>query len=893
MPDSAAARTTPTQEPPAPATANGTGGAASPAGAGGAPGLDLQIVEIVRELLIEQGKDRAAKIITPKSSFQSDLGLSSLDLVELVVRCETRLEIEVPEEIAEQADTAAGWAKAIKEGSEQNAAKSAYRISPPSKEPVELPAEAKTLVDVLRWHAAAAHGRVHVHLIHEGDGRGITCDQLLTSAAQVGRGLVALGLVRNDPVAILLPTGADFFDAFFGVILSGGIPVPIYPPADRNRIAEYVERQVFILRNAGIRFLISFPEARPIARLLRVNLPSLIDITTVADLHVAGSRTSARFPEPSEVALVQYTSGTTESPRGVVLTHEALLANIRAIGEAVEVVPGDAVVSWLPLASDLGLVGCWLFSLYHATPLTLLSPQEFLERPESWLWAIHDSRATLSAAPNFAYELAARRIPAWALEGLDLSCWRAAINAGEAVMPETVDRFTQRLAPFGFRREAMTPAYGLSENSVALCVPQVGRGPVERDGVFSVGQPIPGYDVRIVDSFGRPVREGQSGHLQFRGDAQMSGYWNNEAATSAVIKDGWIDSGDIAFHADREIYFVGRSKDVVIRNGRQLPVEPIERVVEEIAGIRAHGVAVVGTIEATVGTEKLVVVAECTAEASEHARVVRAIREAVEDLTGELPDSIRLVAPGTLPRTDNLKIRRVEARRLAAAGTIGHPSPAPALQMAGLWIANTAGLVRRGTGRFLGSLADSSRLRVARWTAGWMTFSRAPGAVQPAVRAVLGILGKRPTPEGTQMRGPVVLVSQRSNPFDAMSVVSLVENEVTLAGPETLIGLPEWAASMLRPLVVDSREAIEAALKAGRTVVVFPDSPLGTPVPRLRYHTRALEAAANTGAPIVPLGMQIIRNRLFFRVAEKIPAAGQDARELRNRVREAIANIYA
>jgi acyl-CoA synthetase (AMP-forming)/AMP-acid ligase II len=180
-------------------------------------------------------------------------------------------------------------------------------------------------------------------------------------------------------------------------MLAGGIPVPIYPPADRTRIAEYVEKQIHILHNAGIRFLISFDEARPIARLLRINLPSLIDITTVGELHTLGSRTSARFPEPSSIAMVQYTSGTTESPRGATLTHDAVLANVRAIGAAVQVRPGDAVVSWLPIASDLGLVGCWLFSLYHATPLTLLTPQGFSERPEVWVWAIHQSRAPLSA----------------------------------------------------------------------------------------------------------------------------------------------------------------------------------------------------------------------------------------------------------------------------------------------------------------------------------------------------------------------------------------------------------------------------------------------------------------------------------------------------------------
>ncbi len=856
--------------------------------------LETQIVEIVRELLVEQGKERAAKTIVAKSSFQNDLGLSSLDLVELVVRCETRLDIEIPEEIAEQADTAAGWAKAIQEGSEQSAAKSAYRIAPPSHDVVPLPVQARTLVDVLRWHAEAAHGRVHIHLIREGEGRAITCHQLLSSASQAGRGLVSLGLVRNDPVAILLPTGADFFDAFFGVMLAGGIPVPIYPPADPNRVAEYVEKQIHILRNAGIRFLISFNEARPIARLLRINLPSLIDITTVEELHVLGSRTSARFPEPSPIAMVQYTSGTTESPRGATLTHEALLANVRAIGQAVQVRPGDAVVSWLPVASDLGLVGCWLFALYHATPLTLLSPQEFMERPESWLWAIHDSRATLSAAPNFAYETAARKIPVWALDGIDLSCWRVAINAGEAVMKGTVDRFAQRYAPFGFRPEAMMPAYGLSENSVGLCLPPAGRAPLERDGIYSIGSALPGHETRVIDEFGRLCRDGESGRLQFRGPSQMRGYWNNDAATAAVVtKDGWIDTGDVAFQAAGEIYLVGRSKDVIVRNGRQLPVEPIEAAVERISGIGMRGVAVVGTIEQTAGTEKLVVLAECTAELREQARIVKAVGDVVRNVTGEEPDSIRLIAPGTLPRTANQKIRRNEARRLAASGRIGEEPSAPGRQMAGLWLGNKTNLVRRGASRFFHRVNEFVRESVARFVGGFIALTGAASAVQPAVRTALSIMGKRPTPEGTQMRGPVVIISQRSNPMDAMSVVSLVENRVALAGPETLIGLPAWAASMLRPLVVHTREEMETALKAGRTLVVFPDSPLGTAVLRLRYHLRALEAAVNTGAPIVPLGMQIIRNRLFFRVAEKVQAAGQDARELRRRVRAALQNIYA
>ena len=270
------------------------------------------------------------------------------------------------------------------------------------------------------------------------------------------------------------------------------------------------------------------------------------------------------------------------------------------------------------------------------------------------------------------------------------------------------------------------------------------------------------------------------------------------------------------------------------------------------------------------------------------------MRDAVRNVTGEEPDSIQLIPPGTLPRTANQKIRRVEARRLVAEGGIGGPPAAPALQMAGLWLANTG---ESGAPRGLEVSARRVRLRYANGRldrlARSMTFSGAPGAVQPAVRAVLGIMGNRPTPEGTQMRGPVVIVSQRSNPMDALAVVSLVENQVTLAGPETLIGLPEWAARMLRPLVVVTREEMEAALRAGRTLVVFPDSPLGTAVLRLRYHLRALEAAVNTGAPIVPLGMQIIRNQLFFRVAAGSRRPARTPANCGNRVREAIQNIYA
>ncbi|MEZ5352422.1 MAG: AMP-binding protein [Bryobacteraceae bacterium] len=860
----------------------------------GAPkaSLEQQIVEIVRELLIEQGKDRAAANLSAKSSFQKDLGLASLDLVELVVRCETRLEMQIPDEIAEQADTPAGWAKAIRDGADSTAAQSAYRIVPPSEEAIALPAGARNLAEVLYWHADKAHGRVHVHLLEEGKGQGVTCDRLVETSTRVARGLISLGLVRNDTVAILLPNGADFLDAFFGVTLAGGIPVPVYPPSDPARVAEYVERQVGALQSAGIRFLISFDGLENIARLLRVNVPTLIDITTVEQLREYGMRTSARFPEPSPIALVQYTSGTLGRPRGAVLTHEAVLANVRAIGRALGVRPGDATASWLPLASDLGLVGCWLFSLYHATPLTLISPREFMDRPESWLWAIHDSHATMAAAPNFAYESCVRRAPLWALDGLDLSRWRVAINGGETVQPETMNRFASRFERFGFRRSALTPAYGLSENSVALAIADPGAEARLVDGVYSAGPPLEGHEIRVLDEHGVPVPEGVTGRIEFRGASQCYGYYResviSELGRGANVTDrgagSWQDTGDRGFLRDGEIFLTGRVGDEIIRAGRVLAPQPIERAAGDVLGVVAGAAAAIGVQDRETGSERLVVIVESNADDDfERARVARSVHGAVRAAIGEDPGEVLVIAPGLLPRTSNGKLRRPEVRRLWAERRLGVPAPPPRAQRNALLRQNAMALARRTVSRGISKGKDALRLTAARMSA----------AGDDPVPVVLDWMGRKPAPEGTSMQGPVVIVSNRCTKWDALSIVSLVQGPCILAGEEGLADMPPWASRLLRHRVARSTEDIRAALRAGTTVILLPDSPLGTTVARCRYRLSALEAAIAEGAPILPFGMQVIRNQLFFRVAEKIRPEGRQARELRQAVRGAIRNIYA
>ncbi|MBK5290463.1 MAG: AMP-binding protein [Acidobacteriia bacterium] len=886
--------------------------------------LENQVLAIIRELLLEQGKTQEAGKLAPASSFQRDLGLASLDLVELVVRCESKLDIELPDEIAEQADSPAGWVRAIQQGSHDSQAKSVYRIVPPSADAPAAPGTARNLAEVLRWHAEAGPGRVHMHLFEEGSGQGITCAQLLNAAETVARGLISKGLRRNDTVALMLPNSADFLHAFFGVVLAGGIPVPIYPPADSSRIAEYTGRQIGLLANAQARFLISFERARAVWPILRVRLPGLLEVTTVAALAELGRRASGRLPQPSGTALIQYTSGSTAEPKGVVLTQAGVLANIRAVGERLSVKPNDAVVSWLPLCSDMGLVGCWLFSLYHGTPLTLLAPQEFQRRPESWLWAIHDSRGTLSAAPNSAYEHCVRRIPMWTLDGIDLSCWRVAVNAGEPVLPSTVRGFVRRFRSTGFRAEAVLPAYGLAESSVALALPVPGHAPApDEDGFYPVGTPLKGHHVRVVADDGSEVAPGTVGHLQLLRLSSGGGYVGVEnpeaqraaqqapfcanymqaqraaqqAPSCASEPEQWLDSGDLARITDGQITITGRAKEIILKQGRGLAPQAIESAVNDVPGVRAGFVAAIGVPDAMTGTETLVVVAESAAtDRMDMQRVRAGVESAVADAIGTDPDEVLLIPPGTLPKTANGKLRRQQSKQLYLAGRLGAQPPPVWLQISGLWTRNSAGLVWNG---LAGAVTASRRAlvhtlaRVVALAGGCL--ARVAGArwVPVAARWVLRVLGRMPKHEGLALRGPVVVMANRCGPLDPVSLAALVSGDVLFAGAEALHGLPPTTAFLLRPAVAASREEIARALRAKAVVILLPDSPVGVTAARSRFRLDALRAAIDEKVPVVPLAMQELQDQTLTQSGEAIASQGLPVTDLREKVRESLRRVYA
>jgi acyl carrier protein len=819
--------------------------------------LDRRIAAIVQELLREQGKDALADRVSPQASFERDLGLGSLDLVELVVRCEARLEIEVPDEIAEQADTAAGWAKAIEQGAQESTARSAYRIVAPAGDPAPLPVEAKSLAEVLRWHAEKTPGRVHAHVLEGGAGRGITCAQILDAATLLARGLAAQGIRRDDRVAILLPNSSDFFEAFFGVMLAGAVAVPIYPPTDTRRLVEYVERQAAILDATDSRGVIVFDQVRPIAKMLRAKTGGILGAASVGTLKTLGRRAGVPLPAPSATALVQMTSGSTGEPKAVPLTHAAVLANLRAIGERLKISDSDAVVSWLPLSSDFGLVGCWLFSLYHGAPLTLLSPREFFERPESWLWAIHDSRATLSAAPNFAYELCTRQVPLWALEGINLSGWRAAVVAGEMISRSTVQRFAARLAPMGFRPESMLPAYGLAEATVALSMAEPGSGArCGPDGFYSVGRPLAGREVRVAE-----------GQLEFR-----------EAGSDAAA---WVSTGDLGFIRDGEIHVTGRAKDAIQRAGRALVPELIEWAASCVPGVQRDGVAAFGVRDAGRGTERLVVAAEsAAANKTERERVIAGIQEAVVDSIGEGADEIHLIPVGALARTPNRKLRRGRARELYLAGRLHDRGTAVPVQMARLWRENFGALTLMGAGRIRRRVGGALRVLLAR------ALGAAGVKHGSSARRIVRVLGRGVSVQGELPRG-VLFAANRCGPFDALAVLAAANVEVRFAGEEALFGAPGWLRAALEKHVIRTDAEIRAALAKG-VVVQFPDSAAGADPLRCRYRLKPLSAAASAA----PLALHEIRNQTRILAGKPIGCSGSPI-DVRDRLRTALANLYA
>lgn len=655
---------------------------------------EQQLLKLTHQFLQESGAIRAARAVHMDAKLERELGIGSLEKAELFHRIEMEFDIKLPELLLAQAKTLNDvYGSLTRQPYARKTHSGKIERIALEKSTVNLQ-HAATLNDVIRLYAEKDAERPYLYFQHEDAEEVVTYGNLYQQALKVAQGLIHSDIFPGDTVAIMLPSSAEFFYAFYGILLAGAIPVPIYPPMRVDQIAEYINKEAKILFNAGVKLLISFKEAKTLTTLLKPFVPTLLHITDVANLLNKGTLKKNKDVAGSDIALLQYTSGSTGNPKGVILTHNNLLANIYAYGKAVEPTPADVVVSWLPLYHDMGLIGVVLGCLYYGMPLILMSPLTFLSSPEKWLWSIHYRRGTLSAAPNFAYELCAKKIKDEDIYGLDLSSWRLAFNGAEAIHPQTLERFYRRFSAYGFRQKAFFPVYGLAESSLALTFPIVGREPKidsidrkmfetqkkavpvkdksqESYAFVSCGSPLLGHEICIVDDHDNILSERHIGKLRFRGPSSMQGYYHNAEATREAYHNGWWDTGDLAYLAEGELYITGRKKDLIIKAGKNYYPPEIEEAVSEVSGIRKGCVVAFGVCEPETGTEKLIVVAEKGQSAQKNEdELIEEIREKVMAQIAIPPDEVILVSARTIPKTSSGKLQRSSCKQLYEKGTL-------------------------------------------------------------------------------------------------------------------------------------------------------------------------------------------------------------------------------
>lgn len=878
------------------------------------PQTDLTVrgttLSVLNDLLEELGHTQGHLELQPGAHLERDLGLGSLERVELLLRLNSAFGIQLPEQALAEVSTVGELTALVQSSQGATAAPASPAGERAETTWLPVPDSVETLADVLRFRAGATPHEPHIYFEEaEGNERVLTYGQLLERAMNVARWLEFRGLEKGDRVALMLPTCLEFFSCFFGVMFAGGIPIPIYPPFRPDRIEEYASRQSMILRNAGARVLVTFHEAERVARLIRPDVPSLERVVEGRRLDEAKEKPVAGLlhrPKPDDICFLQYTSGSTAAPKGVMATHANLLANIRTMGAAIEARSGDGAASWLPLYHDMGLIGAWMLPLYFGFPLTLLSPVSFLTHPVRWLRAIARHRATLTAGPNFAYELCVRKIPDSELDGLDLSSLRGAMNGAEPVLPETIQRFSERFARCGLRPNCVIPVYGLAEATLAVSAPPLGR-PVRTDRIdrtrfetegraipaesdphaltfVSVGRPI-GCEVKLADAEEREVGERVEGSLWFRGPSATQGYFRNPQATAEIRHEGgWVDSGDRAYRADGELYITGRKKDIIIKGGRNLYPHEIEDAVGRVDGVRRGCVVAFGVTDPKTGTERLVVVAE-TRTPRDSRRIETAIIEATNEAVGMPPDIVRVAPPHSIPKTSSGKLRRTETRQIYLDGRLGAQPPALWRQVTRLAIHglfSRHGVLRRLARRPLETIYGVYTMLMF---AAWLVPMAAVVALIPsdrgarraiawACRHFLQMVGCPVQIDGRDVLDglragrdwPCILACNHTSYLDVIVLLAVLPTDCLFSAKQEILAWPLLGtiARKMGQLGFDRRDPharvrqadqIGQALRKGLSAVVFPEGTF-TPAPGVRpFQLGAFKASADAGRPVVPVAI--------------------------------------
>jgi fatty-acyl-CoA synthase len=864
--------------------------------------IQNQLIDITKQLLQESGNEFSQRKLSLTSTLQHQLNIDSLGRAELFQRIAKNFDVHLPDNIIVEAETLQDIAAAVYTATPiQNKAPRDF-LTRDTSVAIDL-SLAKTLIDVLQIYASEAPDLPHIYTQDDnGHEVIITYGQLLESSLRLAQEIIARGLRPGDTIAIMQPTSPRFFYTFYGILLAGCIPVPIYPPLRPKEIEAYVKQEAKILKNAEVRMLITFHAAEKFSHLMSALIPSLKYIVTADALLQGSEKAQVLHAKEDDFAFIQYTSGSTSAPKGVLLTHKNLIENIRAYGSACQLSSKDSTVSWLPLYHDLGLIGFWLGSLYFGMPLNIFSPLTFLNRPEQWLWAIHHHRATISGAPNFAYELCVRKIDPAAIEGLDLSTWEVAASGAEAIQPQTLKRFAEKFAPYGFKAEAFMPVYGLAESTVGLAISPRGRGAwidkINRDAFetkqlaeasedanglefVSCGPPLPGHEIKIVDDDGATLPERHIGYLYFRGPSNMQGYYRNPEATQEILHDGWLDSGDLAYQVNGETFITGRKKDTIIKTGRNLYPTEIEDLAAQVSGIRKGCVIAFGVSDSERGTEQLIVVAE-TAETNEDKRnkLSNDISEKILNALDIAPDHIILVHPRTIPKTSSGKLQRSACQKSYINGTLTHSGIPAWLQFSKLGVTWFATKILNFFATVAKIFFTCYIVIILLLTLPFIMLSLYifPRSIAAKICKVwtrsLFILGFSPIKitgkKYLTNKSKVIYASNHASYIDSVLLMGILPSDTRFVGKQELMRTPILRTFMrkLKYLYVNRIELvqsledtkkIETCLNENHPIAIFPEGTFSYSAGLKPFKSGAFKTAIDTQTPIIPIALQSTR----------------------------------
>ena len=504
--------------------------------------------------------------------------------------------------------------------------------------------------------------------------------------------LIAAGVKPEDRIALIAETGAEFASLFFGVVYAGAWPVPLPLPTSFGGAQSYIDQLRVQLESCDPSMLIFPPEIGAMcAEAARITNVEGIDWSEF------GERPAPQVTLPqadtTDIAYLQYSSGSTRFPHGVAITHHALLNNLSAHSHGMQLQESDRCISWLPWYHDMGLVGCFLSVVANQVSTDYLKTEDFARRPLAWLDLISRNQGTtLSYSPTFGYDICARRMSSQtkASDRFDLSRWRVAGNGADMIRPDVMQSFVDAFADAGFKASAFLPSYGLAEATLAVSImppgegivvelveeTQLSGGDVAREdrpqrfrAIVNCGKPVKDMEVQIREEDGTPLPEKAIGKVWCRGPSVMVGYFRDPESTAACMADGWLDTGDMGYLSEGYVYIVGRAKDMIIVNGRNHWPQDIEWAVEQLPGFKQGDIAAFA-ITTPGGEETPAVLVQCrTSDEKERIRLRDEIRERVRSVTG-MNCVIELVPPRTLPRTSSGKLSRAKARNLYLNGEI-------------------------------------------------------------------------------------------------------------------------------------------------------------------------------------------------------------------------------